>query len=137
MAVFVSTDAYVSINSVDLSAYVKSVTLNATVDLKEKQAMGDTSKKRLPGLKDWSLDIDFLDDEASSAVMQTLFPLLGAASVAILVRPVKATVVGSTNPNYSGNAILGSLGAVSYQHGEIPMTKATFSGDGTLSRATS
>jgi len=62
MATFAFTDAYVSINSVDLSDHVRSVTINVEAEDLEDTAMGSTFRSRIGGLKDWSLDIEFNQD---------------------------------------------------------------------------
>ena len=49
MAKFVLTDASVTINSVDLSDHVASVTLDITADEVEETAFGQTFKSRLGG----------------------------------------------------------------------------------------
>jgi len=80
LAKFVLTDASVTINSVDLSDHVASVTLDITADEIEETAFGQTFKSRLGGLKDGSLSVDFHQDFAASEVDATLWPLLGTVT---------------------------------------------------------
>lgn len=136
MAKFVLTDAFVSIGGNDLSDHVSSVTINYSADLQDDTTMGQTSHVRLGGLKDWSIDVEFHQDFAASNLDSILFPLVGT-STACIVRPVKGTVVGTGNPNFTGNAILGDYKPLGGSVGDLAKTNITLSGNGTLSRATS
>ena len=136
MAFLVLTNAKVTINNVDLSDHVKSVTIKYSAEIHEDTAMGAVSKSRVAGLKDWSADIEFYQDYANSKIDATLFPLVGAPSFPISIIPVNATV-SPTNPNYNGSAVLGDYSPVSGEVGALSMAPVTFQGDGDLARATS
>jgi len=129
----VLTDAFVSINGVDLSDHVNQVTLNYQAELQDSTTMGDDTRERLGGLKDWSLDVDFYQDFDAASVDDTLFPLVGT-SFTVIVRPVKGTVVGATNPNYSGTGILESYPPLGGSIGEMSASSVTIQAAGTLSR---
>jgi predicted secreted protein len=128
-------NAYVVINSVNLSSYVRSVTINYGAEMLEKTAMSANSKQRIAGLKDWSVDIEFNQDFAAASVDATLFPLVGAASFPIEIRP-DAGAVSATNPKYTGNALLESYPPISGSVGELATVSITLQGDGDLTRAT-
>ena len=136
MAKFVLKDGYVSINAVVLSDHVESVTVNHNGETPERTSMGDNSRARLPGLKDFSLDLNFRQDHAASNVDATLFPLVGAAAFAIEIRPTTAAV-SSTNPKYTGNCLLSAYNPVTGTVGDTAAAPATLIGDGDLARATS
>lgn len=136
MGKFVLTDAYVSIDGNDMSDHVASVTVNYSAEMQDDTAMGDGTHKRIGGLKDWSVDIEFHQDFASSNVDAILFPLVGS-TFTIIVRPVKTGGVGSTNPNYTGTAILESYKPLGGSVGDLAKASVTIPGSGTLSRATS
>lgn len=135
MATQAFTDAFVSINSVDLSDHVRSVTLNYAAEMLDETAMGATTRARKGGLKDWSVEIEFNQDYAASEVDATLFTLVGASST-IIVRPVNTGGVSATNPNYTGAAVLESYPPITGAVGDLHVTSVTFQGNGTLSRAT-
>lgn len=135
MPVFVLKNAYVVINSVNLSSYVRSVTINYGAEMLEKTAMSANSKQRIAGLKDWSVDIEFNQDFAAATVDATLFPLVGAAAFPIEIRP-DAGAVSATNPKYTGNALLESYPPISGSVGELATVSITLQGDGDLTRAT-
>lgn len=133
MAFIVLKDASVTINSVDLSDHVKQVTIKYSADIHEDTAMGATSKSRLAGLKDWSADIEFYQDYATGKVDATLFPLVGAASFPIHIKPASGAIAAD-NPDYTGNAVLPDYSPISGSVGDLMSTSVTFQGDGDLTR---
>jgi hypothetical protein len=135
MAKFVFTDAYLTINGVDLSDHVAEVTLNHSAEMKDVTAMGDSTHVRLGGLKDWSLDVSFRQDFAAASVDATLFPLVGT-TFAIELRPTSGAV-SSTNPKYTGTGILESYSPLGGSVGDEAGAAVTIQAAGDLSRATS
>lgn len=135
MAVQILKNAYLSVNAVVLSTFVKSITLNYEADVVETTAMSKNSKTRLSGLKDWSVDVGFNQDFAAAAVDVTLFSLVGGASVAVEVRP-DAGAVSATNPKYTGNALVTPYPPITGSVGDLAMTTVKLVGDGDLTRAT-
>ncbi|HEY5987000.1 MAG TPA: hypothetical protein VIV12_11590 [Streptosporangiaceae bacterium] len=135
MATFVLLDAYISVNSVDLSDWCTSATLSVEVDEQEDTAFGDTYRSRLGGLRDWSLDLEFNQDFAASAVEATLFSLLGT-STAVDIR-ANTNLVTATNPRYTGNVLVTQFSPIDGAVGDIATTSVSWPGNGTLTRATS
>ena len=136
MAIQVLTDVMVSVNGVDLSDHVDSVTLNYSADMLDKTAFGTAgTRQRVGGLKDWSLAIQVQSDEAAGSVSATLFPLVGA-SVPIIVRTRKGVAISATNPEYRGNAVLENFNPLDGGIGELARSGCTLQGDGGLTRAT-
>jgi hypothetical protein len=134
MANLVLTNAYVSINSVNLSSYVKSVTLSYKSEMQDDTAMGDTARSRIGSLKDWSLSVEFFQDYAGGAVDATLFSIVGSV-VPVEIRGVNTTV-SATNPKYTGNAILETYQPVGGSVGDNLMAPITMSGVLNLTRGT-
>lgn len=134
MANMVLTNAYVMINSVNLSSYVKTVTLNYKSEMQDDTAMGDTARSRIGSLKDWTLTVEFFQDYAASAVDATLFSIVGSV-VPIEVRAANTTV-SATNPKYTGNAILETYQPVGGSVGDNLMAPISMSGVLSLTRAT-
>lgn len=130
-------DAYVSINAKDLSAFVKGVTINYSAEMLDETTMGDTTRKNKGGLFNWSIDVEFKQDfGATPAPDIDLFSLVGT-TFTVIVRPVKATVVGATNPNYTGTGILESYPPLGNSVGDLATSAITIQSAGALSRATS
>lgn len=133
MAKLVLKDAYVDINAVPLSDHVRTVTVNYSGDMQETTGMGATGKEKLSGLTDWSVELEFQQDYAAAEVDVTLHPLVGAAAVAIKVRPTSAAVA-ATNPELQGNVLLETYGQGGTV-GDVSIATATFQGTGALTRA--
>ncbi len=134
MASFAFTDARVEVNSVNLSAFTRSVTLNVEAEDLEDTAMGDTYRSRIGGLKDWSVDIEFNQDFAASAVDVTIFPLLGTV-VAVKIRPT-TSAISTTNPEYTGNVLINEYNPLDGSVGDLATTSVSWPGAGTLTRST-
>ena len=140
MSTLVLLDADVSIDDsggspVDLSDHVQSLSLTFESDLQDSSAMGNTFRQRLGGVKDWSVDITFLQDFAAAKVDVTMFALVGVSGT-FTGKPTPAAV-SPTNPEFTGEFILGSYPIFSNSHGEIALSAVHFDGNGTLSRITS
>jgi hypothetical protein len=130
----VLTNAYVLINNVNLSAFVKSVTLSYKSEMQDDTAMGDTARSRIGSLKDFTLSVEFFQDYAASAVDVTLFNIVGTV-VPIEIRGSSAAA-SATNPKYIGNAILETYQPVGGSVGDNLMAPISMSGVGALSRFT-
>lgn len=134
MAQIVLTDVSVTINSVDLSDHVTSVTLNHDADSVEITAMGDTAHMFTGGLENISLTVELQADYAASSVDATLSPLVGSTTT-VAVLPTSAAV-GTDNPSFTiSNALCVSYQPVSGGVGELGTASVEFQG-GTLVRAT-
>jgi len=135
VAVFVLTDASVTVNSVDLSTYVTSVTLNYEKDSVEVTAMGSSGHTFTGGLQNISLDVTFNQDFAATKVAATLDALIGLTTT-VVVKPTTAAV-SATNPSYTiSNAFLAGTQPVAGSVGDLASTSVSFTG-GTLVKATS
>jgi len=94
--------------SIDISSYVTGVTLTQIVDELEVTAMGDSAHKFAAGLQAATLTIDFLNDWASSQVMQTLNAAFGI-TLAVSMITVKGTIVSAANPSYQFSILVNNL----------------------------
>lgn len=99
-APFVLTDAFVSVNSVDLSDWVTSVTVNYVFDEVETTAMGETSHTYIKGLQSSTIDITFNQDFTAAATYATVLAEIGEGDTVLAVRP-KSAAVGATNPSFN------------------------------------
>ena len=135
MSTFMLSNASVTINSVDLSSYVTSITLSQSADNLEDTAMGDTSRSYIGGLKSGTVDIEFNADFAASKTEATIFPLVGT-STAVVVKPVAASV-SATNPSYSFNAICTEWDTLNGSVGEIATHSISWPITGAITKATS
>lgn len=135
MASFAFIDGRLEVNSVNLSAFCRAITLNTSADELDDTAMGDTYRSRIGGLKDWSLQVEFNSDFAASAVDVTLWSLLGTTTT-VKVRPT-TSAIGATNPEYSGSVLVSQVNPFGNSVGDLATVSVQWPGAGTLSRATS
>ena len=134
MAVFVLKDASLVVNSINLSAYVSSITLDYAVDAVAADAMASTNGHVfLGGLQNNSLAVTLNQDFAASTVAATLDALIGTTTT-VVIKPTSAAV-GATNPTYTiSNAFLAATQPVAGSVGDLAQMSVTFTG-GTLVKA--
>jgi hypothetical protein len=135
MAVFMSNNVGVKVNSVDLSDHVTAVTLNRSFDELEVTAMGDSGHKFVKGLEASSITIDFLNDTAASNVLATLQGAWGT-NVTIVLLQVKGTAVSATNPLYTATCLINNTTDINGATGDISVQSLTFNVSGTVAVAT-
>ena len=136
MAKFVYKNAHLTVNAVDLSARVESLTLTVSAETPETTAMGDGTRQRVASFIDWNFEVNFRQDfiaPATNAVDSTLFALVGAAEFAIIIRP-DAGAKAATNPEFTGNALLASYSSMGGSVGDVAGAPASFQGSGVLAR---
>lgn len=133
MAVLALTDAKIVINSVNLSAWVVSPSLQILADLLDSTAMGATYHARIGGLKDATFSVEFNQDFAASAPDVTLFALLGTSTAITFKATTSAN--SATNPEYQFNALLESYEPFGNSVGDKATTKASFRISGAVTRA--
>lgn len=136
MAVLAFTNGKVLVNSVDLSDHGTQVSLEMSADAPETTAFNAAGNKSFTGgLKSWSGSITMRQDFANSSIDATLAALIGT-TVPISLNPVNGAN-STSNPNYSGQAVITGYQPVSGQVGDVLNTQLTFQGTGALARATS
>lgn len=134
MAKIVLLSPQVSINSVDLSDHVSSVTISYEGDAQEVTASGDGTRTYLGGLKQWSADVEFRQDYAAGEVDATLFSLVGTV-VGFKAR-ADAAAVSPTNPSFEGNVVVTSYQPLGGSVGDAVNAPVSLQGSGALSRVT-
>ena len=135
MAKLVLTDAKVTINSVNLSDHIASVTLDTKDDIVETTAFGNTSKTRVAGLRDNSVTLEFHQDYAASNVEATIYPILGAATT-VVVQPTSSAVT-TTNPTYTFSAVVTEWQPLKGGIGQLATASVTWPVSGSITKATS
>ncbi len=126
-------DPFFSIDGIDLSNRVESLSLDRGAETNDASAGGDLTRNMLPGLLTWALEITFRQDYATGSVDDTLFSKMGTV-VAVIIRP-KVAVVSAANPEYTGNAILTAAQPLAGSVGAVIDTPASFVPAGDLARA--
>jgi hypothetical protein len=135
MAVFLTNNVGVKVNSVDLSDHVTAVTINRSFDELEVTAMGDSGHKFVKGLEASSITIDFLNDTASANVLATLQAAWGT-NVPIVLLQTKGTAVSATNPLYTATCLINNTTDINGAVGDLSTQSITFNVSGTIAVAT-
>jgi len=126
VGVKLATAAAPTVPSIDISSYVTSAVINQIIDELEVTTMSDTAHRFAAGLQSGSFTVDFINDWASSQVMQTLNAAFGQ-TLSVSVITVKGTAVSAANPSYQFSILVNNLtpigtGGVS----EIASSSVTF-----------
>jgi len=135
MAVFMSNGVVLTVNAVDLSNHVTSVTLNRSFDELEVTAMGDSGHKFVKGLEASSVTIDFLNDTATSNVLQTLQAQWGSNATVTLKQTSAAT--SATNPLYTMTCLINNTTDINGAVGDLSTQSVTWNVSGTVAITTS
>jgi hypothetical protein len=140
MARIVLTDVSVTVNAIDLSSFLTSVTLSTSVDVIETTGMSSSgAKTRLPGLKDNSVTLEFNQDFAASGPEITINAIgssLVGTVVPIVIKPTSGAV-SSTNPSYTFSAVCSEWQNVQGSVGELSTISATWPITGAITKAAS
>jgi len=134
MAVYLSNGVVLTVNAVDLSNLVSSVTINRSFDELEVTAMGDSGHKFVKGLEASSITIDFFNDEATSKTLQTLNSVWGT-STTVTVKQTSA-VTSATNPLYTMSCLVNNITPVNGAVGDISTQSVTWNVNGTIAVTT-
>jgi hypothetical protein len=124
MAICISNGVVVTLNSVDLSDHVTSATINRSFDELEVTAMGDTAHKFVKGLEASTITLDFLNDTATSEVLQTLQAAWGT-TVPLTLKQTSA-VISATNPEYQTTILVNNTTDINGAVGDISTQSITF-----------
>lgn len=135
MAVFLNNGVVVTVNAVDLSAYVSSVTLNRSFDELEVTAMGDSGHKFVKGLEASSVTIDFFNDTAAAKVLATLQANWGL-STAVTFKQTSA-VTSATNPLYTMSCLVNGTTDINGAVSDLATQSVTWNVNGTVVITTS
>jgi hypothetical protein len=135
MAVYLSNGVVLTVNAVDLSTLVSSVTINRSFDELEVTAMGDSGHKFVKGLEASSITIDFFNDEATSKTLQTLQAVWGTSTTVT----VKQTSAGTsaTNPLYTMSCLVNNTTPINGAVGDLSTQSVTWNVNGTIAVTTS
>ena len=137
MSVYLSNGVVLTVNAVDLSTLVTSVTLNRSFDELEVTAMGDSGHKFVKGLEASSITIDFLNDEATSKTLQTLnSSSVWGNNVTVTLKQTSAAT-SATNPLYTMTCLVNNITPINGAVGDLSTQSVTWNVSGTVVVTTS
>jgi hypothetical protein len=124
--------------AIDLTSFVTSITINRAFDELEVSALGDTGHKYVKGLESSTITVDFLNDQGTSGVLQTLQTLWGTNAYFKIIGSTDTTTypVGVGNPIYSGLILVNNTTDVNGAVGDLQTQSITFNVSGAITVAT-
>ena len=136
---FVYKDAYLSVGGSDISTYITSCTLTGEYEELDVTVMGDDTRNSVPGLGNWSIDVEVKQSWTSAELDAIIWPLLGSASASAIILKPNGSTTGVNNPRWYGNGRIFSYQPMTGSVGDLAKTTFTIKpGDGTMIvRATS
>ena len=135
MAVFLNNGVVLTVNAVDLSDHVTSITINRSFDELEVTSMGSSGHEYVKGLESSSITIDFLNDTATGEVLQTLQAAWGT-SVTVTAKQT-SEAVSAANPLYTMSCLINNTTDINGSVADISMQSLTFNVNGTIAVTTS
>jgi hypothetical protein len=140
MAIFYQNNAGFKISVdgttyVDLTDHVTSLTINKAFDELDVSAMGNTGHSFIGGLESSTISVDFLNDDATTSVMQTLNTLVGT-NAKFKVLQTTGSAISATNPVYTGLILVNKLTPVAGKIGDVAVQSLTFTVSGSIATAT-
>jgi hypothetical protein len=137
MAVYLSNGVVLTVNAVDLSTLVSSVTINRSFDELETTAMGDSGHRFVKGLEASSITIDFFNDEASSKTLQTLnSSSVWGNNVTVTAKQTSAAT-SAANPLYTMTCLVNNTTPINGAVGDLSTQSVTWNVSGTIAVSTS
>lgn len=132
MSVYLSNGVVLTVNAVDLSNLVSSVSISRTFDELEVTSMGDGGHRFVKGLEASSITIDFFNDEASAKTLQTLNSAsVWGNNVTVTAKQTDAAVSAS-NPLYTMTCLVNNTTPINGAVGEISTQSVTWTVSGTI-----
>lgn len=136
MSTYLSNGVVLTVNAVDLSSLVSSVTINRSFDELEITSMGDGGHRYVKGLEASSITIDFFNDDATSKTLQTLnSSSVWGNNVTVTVKQTSAATSAS-NPLYTMTCLINNTTPVNGAVGDLSTQSVTWNVSGTIAVTT-
>ena len=129
----VITKATVTVGGVDLSSSIRKVTLSTSRAELDTTTFGSSAKRRVAGLADNKVSLDFNQDFSASSVEASIYTLIGSTTT-IVIKP-NGTTASATNPSYTFTALVTSWTPLDAQVGELASATITWPIDGDITKA--
>ena len=129
----VITNATVTIGSVDLSSSIRKVTLSTSRAELDTTTFGNTAKRRVAGLADNKVSMDFNQDFSASSVEASIYSLIGTTTT-VVIKP-SGTTVSATNPSYTFTALVTEWTPLDAQVGDLASATISWPIDGGITKA--
>ncbi len=134
MAVYLSNGVVLTVNAVDLSSLVSSVTINRSFEELDISAMGDSGRRYVKGLEASSITIDFFNDPESAKTLQTLNSRWGQSTTVTVKQTNAAT--SATNPLYTMSCLVNNTTPINGAVGDLSTQSVTWNVNGEIAITT-
>jgi predicted transcriptional regulator len=136
MAVYLSNGVVLTVNAVDLSSLVSSVTINRSFEELDVSAMGDSGRRYVKGLEASSITIDFFNDPESAKTLATLNSnSVWGNNVTVTAKQTSA-ITSPTNPLYTMTCLVNNTTPINGAVGDISTQSVTWNVSGTIAITT-
>lgn len=129
------TNAYLVINSVNLSDHTRNAQITGTGETLDKTAYGQTARTYLIGLLDANLQVEFNDDLASGSVDATLWAAFAARTNVTVAYRIENAAISTTNPEWQFS-ICPNQWNIGASVGQLAMKSLTLQISGAITRDT-
>jgi hypothetical protein len=139
MAIFGAwVNGFIGVAGVNLSDHAREITLETSVAELPSNVHGTQTATVRAGLNSWTINVTFLQDFAAAKVDATMASVNGPLQTpfGVEVGPDTVASISTTNPRYSGLAILASYRPFGGQHGVLMEANCTFRCASDLTRRT-
>jgi hypothetical protein len=138
MAITLNNKVGVKIATIDFSDLVTAATLNYAFEELEVTAMGDTGRKYVKGLQTGTLTLSFLNDPATSEILDTLLTNFGSTVAVKMIQDASSPVtVADGNKLYTFDILVNNLTPINGATGDISSQDVTFTINGAVTVADS
>ena len=134
MAVYLANTGVLTVNAVDLSTLVTSVTINRAFDELEVTALGDQGHRYIKGLEASSITIDFINDSATAKTLQTLNTNWGS-NVTVTFKQT-SDAVSASNPLYTMTCLINNITPANGAVADLSTQSVTWNVSGTIAVTT-
>ena len=136
MAVYLSNGVVLTVNAVDLSSLVSSVTINRSFEELTVTAMGDSGQRYVKGLEASSISIEFFNDAESAKTLQTLnSSSVWGNNVTVTAKQTSAAT-SATNPLYTMTCLVNNTTPINGAVGDLSTQSVTWNVSGTIAVTT-
>ncbi len=137
MAKFVATNFIITLNGVDLTSSLNSVTIETSSNEVETTTFGTAStayRTVVGGIVSSTVKLDFYQDYAAASVDATINALINTIGT-VVVKPA-GTTVSATNPSYTATCLINAYTPIAGSIGDISSFSVTWPTTGAVTRAT-
>ena len=117
MPIYVATNTYLLLGSLNISDHVQSASLTVNYDQLDITAMTNTAHPQLKGLPSHSLQVTLYNDQAASQIRSVLDTNKGATMTFAFA--ANGSTASTTNPVYSGSVFVNGYTPVNGATGEV------------------